>query len=266
MELRDYFRGLRRHWLAIILMTLLGVGAAYGWVLLQTPVYEATASALVQGKVADAEGVLISNDNAARAKVPTYLDMAGWKQVAEHAIDELGLSTSPESVAARVTVENPTNTSIMYAMHQYVNSVSRSADGGGTFNLITKRVDLGGTVATDATLSEAAGGGIKSFLLKPLNVFFRDKKKNTGAVLPVSITAVVLRIIFELKLADIVITVTAGAPGGATDSVTSFIYREYRDRSNVGYGTALAEFYLVVIIIFMTLLLWLTNKWMRRFT
>jgi hypothetical protein len=62
------------------------------------------------------------------------------------------------------------------------------ANGGGTFNLITKLVDLGGTVATDATLSEAAGGGIKSFLLKPLNGFFRDKKKNAGAVLPVSIT------------------------------------------------------------------------------
>ena len=59
--------------------------------------------------------------------------------------------------------------------------------GGGTFNLITKHVDLRGTVATEATLSEAAGGGIKSLLLKPLNVFFRDKKKNAGAVLPVSI-------------------------------------------------------------------------------
>jgi len=85
-------------------------------------------------------------------------------------------------------------------------------------------------------------------------------------LLPVSVTAVVLRIIFELKLADIVITVTAGAPGGATDTVTSFIYREYRDRSNVGYGTALAEFYLIVIIVFMTILLWLVNKWMRRVT
>ena len=113
MELRDYFRGLRRHWLAIILMTLLGVGTAYGWVLLQTPVYEATASGLVQGMTPDADGVLISNENAARAKVPTYLDMAGWKQVAEHAIDELGLSESPESVAARVTVENPPNTAII---------------------------------------------------------------------------------------------------------------------------------------------------------
>jgi ABC-type sugar transport system permease subunit len=48
-----------------------------------------------------------------------------------------------------------------------------------------------------------------------------------------------IRIIFKLKLADIIINVTAGGPGGATDSVTSFIFREYRDRSNVGYGTCL---------------------------
>ena len=71
-------------------------------------------------------------------------------------------------------------------------------------------------------------------------------------MLPVSVTAVVLRIIFELKLADIVINVTSGGPGGATDTVSSFIYREYRDRSNVGYGTMLAEFYFVIIVIFVT--------------
>ena len=40
MELRDYLRGLRRHWFAIVLMTLIGVGAGYGWTLLQTPVYD----------------------------------------------------------------------------------------------------------------------------------------------------------------------------------------------------------------------------------
>jgi multiple sugar transport system permease protein len=85
-------------------------------------------------------------------------------------------------------------------------------------------------------------------------------------MLPVSLTAVILRIIFELKLADIVINVTAGGPGGATDTVSSFVYREYRDRSNVGYGTMLAEFYLVVIIIFVTILLTMASRWMRRVT
>ena len=79
-------------------------------------------------------------------------------------------------------------------------------------------------------------------------------------MLPVSITAILIRIIFKLKLADIVIAVTSGGPGGATDTVTSFIYREYRDRSNVGYGTLLAMVYLVIIVIFMTLLMKFTDR------
>ncbi len=82
-------------------------------------------------------------------------------------------------------------------------------------------------------------------------------------MLPVSITAILIRIIFKLKLADIIINITSGGPGGATDSVTSFIFREYRDRSNVGYGTMLAMVYLVFIIIGMTILLKVLDRWMR---
>ena len=82
-------------------------------------------------------------------------------------------------------------------------------------------------------------------------------------MLPVSITAILIRIIFKLKLADIIINVTSGGPGGATDSVTSFIFREYRDRSNVGYGTLLAMVYLVIIVIAMTILIKAADRWMR---
>lgn len=85
-------------------------------------------------------------------------------------------------------------------------------------------------------------------------------------MLPVSITTIVLRIIFQLKLADIVINTTYGGPGGATDTVSSFIFREYRDRSNVGYGTMVAEVYLIVIIVFITLLLKFASKYMQRST
>jgi multiple sugar transport system permease protein len=83
-------------------------------------------------------------------------------------------------------------------------------------------------------------------------------------MLPVSVTTMVLRIIFQLKLADIVINTTSGGPGGATDTVSSFIFREYKDRSNVGYGTMIAEVYLILIIIFVTLLLKFTSKYMQK--
>jgi multiple sugar transport system permease protein len=83
-------------------------------------------------------------------------------------------------------------------------------------------------------------------------------------MLPISVTAIVLRIIFQLKLADIVINTTSGGPGGATDTISSFIFREYKDRSNVGYGTMVAEVYLILIIIFVTLLLRFVSKYMQR--
>jgi len=85
-------------------------------------------------------------------------------------------------------------------------------------------------------------------------------------MLPVSITVLIIRIIFKLKLADIVINVTAGGPGGATDTVSSFIYRVYRDRSNVGYGTGLAIFYLLSIVVFLSVLLRLSSRWTQKFS
>jgi multiple sugar transport system permease protein len=85
-------------------------------------------------------------------------------------------------------------------------------------------------------------------------------------MLPISLTAIVLRVIFELKLIDVVRVVTGGGPGGATDTVSLFIYREGIEKTNVGYATALSQFYLLLVIISISLFLWLANKWVRRFT
>ena len=62
-----------------------------------------------------------------------------------------------------------------------------TATGGGTYNVITRQVDLRGTVSMVADVSEAASG-LKSILLKPFDRLFRGDKKHKGATLPVSIT------------------------------------------------------------------------------
>lgn len=120
MELRDYMRGLRRHWLAIVLMTLVGLATAYGWFLIQTPVYEATAVGLVQTRTVAVEGEdeqnLIQNpafDSFAGAKLPTYIDMATWKIVADGAVAAVGIDEPVAQVVSRITVDNPGDTNII---------------------------------------------------------------------------------------------------------------------------------------------------------
>ena len=71
------------------------------------------------------------------------------------------------------------------------------AHGGGTYDLISKKVNLSGQVAMDATVSEASSG-LKSVLLKPFNAIF--KRKNAGAVLPVSVTGYYPRPKFQVSL------------------------------------------------------------------
>ena len=116
MDIRDYLRALRRNWIAIILMTAVGLGAAYGWVKIQTPVYEASVSGLVKSRTTptDPEQQLAqSGDTYGRAKVPTYLVMAGWRNVGVNAAATLHLSDSPEALVKRITVTNPENTNII---------------------------------------------------------------------------------------------------------------------------------------------------------
>jgi multiple sugar transport system permease protein len=74
-------------------------------------------------------------------------------------------------------------------------------------------------------------------------------------MLPVSLTAIVLRVIFEFKLVDIVRVVTAGGPGGATDTVSLYIYREGVESGNVGYATMMAMVFLIVVLASVTILL-----------
>src|SRR5215213_2465887 len=85
-------------------------------------------------------------------------------------------------------------------------------------------------------------------------------------MLPIALTAIILRVIFELKLIDVVRVVTDGGPGGATDTVSLFIYREGIQKTNVGYASAMSQLYLLIIIVSVTIVLWLANKWVRKVT
>jgi uncharacterized protein involved in exopolysaccharide biosynthesis len=110
MEFRGY---LRRHWFGMVLMTLIGTGAGYGWALLQAPVYTVVATGHVVSRQSAEMDPSSVGDNFATSRMQSYLAIAGWWSVAENAINDLGLDTTPETLVTRVSVANPQNTVIM---------------------------------------------------------------------------------------------------------------------------------------------------------
>jgi len=61
-----------------------------------------------------------------------------------------------------------------------------TVDLAGHYGLRTQHMDFTGTLGMDATISKAAGGGIKGWLLRPIDPLFR--KQGKGALLPITIT------------------------------------------------------------------------------
>ncbi len=85
-------------------------------------------------------------------------------------------------------------------------------------------------------------------------------------LLPVSLTAVLLRVIFEFKIVDIIQVVTGGGPGSASETVTYYVYKEGYLGGNIGYATAMAQVFLIIIIAFVTLLLVTVGRRVRDVT
>lgn len=72
-----------------------------------------------------------------------------------------------------------------------------TARGNGTFNLISKAIDIKGKLAMQASLSSAAGG-LKGIALLPLDPFFH--KGGAGAVVPVAVSGTYSHPSFKVKL------------------------------------------------------------------
>ena len=113
MELRDYLRLLRIHWLPLLLGLVLGSVLALGFSLLQPKVYTADSNALVTVTTPGNTGPSISSESLARSKVNSFVEIGSWRSVAEEAATVLGIDDSPESLVTRVKVTNPTDTTII---------------------------------------------------------------------------------------------------------------------------------------------------------
>ena len=110
MELMDYLRIARKHWrsiVAILLLTVLGAGL---YSMLSKPTYTANTSIFVSVASVNTAGDLNSGSTYAENQVKSFAVVATAPIVLQPVIDSLGLRTTPEELAKKVTATVPVNT------------------------------------------------------------------------------------------------------------------------------------------------------------
>ena len=115
MTFQDLLKLTRRHFVAILVLTLAGAAAAFALLQVTPQQYTAGSTAYVRVAVPDDDGTG-ANANAyytasqlASQKVKAFVPVFTSETVAQAVIDELDLSDTPTELASRITASNATN-------------------------------------------------------------------------------------------------------------------------------------------------------------
>lgn len=79
-------------------------------------------------------------------------------------------------------------------------------------------------------------------------------------LMPVTVTAVLIRSLELFKLIDLVRVVTAGGPGTATQTVTLYVYDLALNRGDMGYGATVAYALLILVTVYALVYLGVTRR------
>jgi capsular exopolysaccharide synthesis family protein len=110
MELRDYLRVLRKRWLPIVILAVVGLAGGVGVSMLTTPVYQASTLVFVSVQSTGAVTELAQGNTFTQGQVKSYAEVVSTPRVLDQVVDKLGLSESAEQLAADVSASAPLDT------------------------------------------------------------------------------------------------------------------------------------------------------------
>ncbi len=113
MELSDYLRVLRRFWVSIAALLLVGLLGGAVASLVATPTYTSSTKLFLTVQSADTAGDLAQGSTYTERQVRSFAEVATAPIVLQPVIDKLGLGLTPAELAKRVEVSVPTNTATM---------------------------------------------------------------------------------------------------------------------------------------------------------
>ncbi|GAA4777743.1 tyrosine-protein kinase domain-containing protein [Microbacterium gilvum] len=113
MELSDYLRILRKNWLVITVILLVGVGAAAAYSFTRTPLYESTSEVFVSSQAGTTIAEQQQGNTYTLARVASYVQLATSPRVLDPVIEQLGLTRTAASLAGEVNVASTLNTTVV---------------------------------------------------------------------------------------------------------------------------------------------------------
>ena len=141
MQLRDYLRILRRHWILILASTLAGLLAGGAASLLIRPTYTAETQLFVAIQSSGSVQELQQGNTFSQARVQSYVKTVTTPVVLQPAIDELGLDVTSSELAKRVTASSDLNTVLITISVTDSSSVQAAATAQAVANSLIDAVD-----------------------------------------------------------------------------------------------------------------------------
>lgn len=110
MDVQEYMRILRRNWIFVTALTLLGILAGGALSILTHPTYTAETQLFVATQSSGSVTELQQGNSFSQARVQSYVKTVASPLVLQPAIDSLGIDTSAAELAERVTASTDLNT------------------------------------------------------------------------------------------------------------------------------------------------------------
>lgn len=109
MEIRDYFRMLRKGWPVVLAFVVLGSALGVGATLITKKVYEATVQIFVATSTTDSTSALAQGNTFTQERVQSYTSISNSPAVTGPVIDKLELKLSQQQLAAKISADAPVN-------------------------------------------------------------------------------------------------------------------------------------------------------------
>lgn len=166
MELRDYLRALRRSWLLMIVLAVIGAAGGFAYSALQTPTYAATAQTYVSAKSADSLGDAAAGVTYVQEAVAGYAQIATTSYVLKPVITGLKLDSTPADLASAIT----TTTSGTTAVLEITATDPSPSRAIAIANAVAKQLSVAAVALTPGTgtgTTAASAAGIKLTVVNP---------------------------------------------------------------------------------------------------